>query len=150
MTKISVKSPLFDDIELGSGIRNRLWALMSKKVDVILDDFYDLLQDSVYSQLLNKIDIESVKSRQKSHWQHIILHGIDEKYDTRLKKMHKKHQKIGLPNRHYITAYMYLLNKFEEVILRGSSGPKEAFTLISALHSIFAEDIARAVEVQSK
>ncbi len=71
---------------------------MSKKVDIIPDGFYDLLQDSIYNQLLNKIDIESVKSHQKSHWQHIILHGNDEKIELWLKKNHKKHQKIGLPN----------------------------------------------------
>ena len=146
--KIKIKTHLFDNIELSPEIRSLLWLQMSKKIDAVLDEFYVLLQDSVYKNLLENIDVEALKSRQKQHWQKIILHSVDDKYDARLRRMHENHQKIGLPNRHYITAYMYLLNKFEEAILRGSAGPKEAFKLISALHSIFADDIVRAIEVQ--
>lgn len=148
--KIKVKSHLFDDIKIKPKTRDRLWFLMSKSMDEILDDFYELLQHSDYRILLQNIDIQSLKSRQKEHWRHIIIYDTDKAYSVRLKRMHKIHQRIGLPNRHYITAYIYFLNKFEKSILSQSSGPKEAFKLISALHSIFAEDISRALEVQCK
>lgn len=147
MPKILVDSPLFDHVDLTPTIRHRLWFLMQQNIDAILDDFYGFLQNSAYAQLLKSVDVESIKTRQISHWQHVITQGIDAEYSIRVTRMHETHLRIGLSNRHYITAYMYLLNKFEKTILMHAAGPKEAFSMISALHAIFADDIARALEV---
>jgi hypothetical protein len=138
----------FENVDLKSETRDRLWFLMSSTIDTVLDDFYEILRTSPYSHILEKADTNRLKELQKAHWRRIILYRVDNKYGERLRKMHEKHQQVGLLNRHYIRSYMYFLNRFQEAILRGSNSPREAYALISALHSIFSDDIARALEVQ--
>lgn len=146
MEMLNVDTHLFNHVKLGTQIRDRLWLLMQREIDPILDEFYDLLQQTPYRSFIENKGVQHLKSRQISHWHHIITHGTDEEYRMRVRAIHQTHQKIGLSIQHYITAYMYLLNRFEKTILGGSSGPKEAFAMISALHAIFAEDIAEALK----
>lgn len=136
----------FDTVDLGKAVRQKLWLLIDEHIEDVLDEFYDALLSSDHKQQLAGVDMAALRSRQKDHWRRIVLDGVDDEYDQRLRKMHRQHAKIGLDNRQYVTAYLFFLNRFEAAILRGSPGPNDAFRLISALQVIIADDIARALE----
>lgn len=137
----------FDAVDLGEEVRQKLWLIMSADMDRVLERFYSAVLDSSIGYMFDNFDLGYLRKRQREHWHMIVLHGIDAEYDNRLRTMHVVHKRIGLDNGRYITAYMFIMNLFQEAILRNAPGPKEAHRLISALQVIVADDISRALEI---
>ncbi|WP_207189536.1 protoglobin domain-containing protein [Rhodobium orientis] len=136
-----------DDIT--TDVRDRLWFFISRDVDMIMDKFYARINKSNLSYLLNGVDLERLKEKQKSHWRRLILYRMDENYDLRLKNMHAYHVKVGLHHGHYISGYFMFMNLFQKSILKRVAGPKQAYEMIVALQSIISEDITRALGVNN-
>ena len=140
----------FETVDLSTTVREKLWLLISDKIEYVLDEFYETLLRSDHKHLLDGIDLERLRGSQKQYWRMLIMHGVDDDYDRRVNVMHLRHKAIGLDNRQFIMAYIYFMNRFQEVILRASPGPNEAHKLISALQTIIADDIARALDAYYK
>lgn len=137
----------FDAVDLGEEVRQKLWQIMSANMDAVLERFYGAVLDSSIGYMFDNFDLGYLRKKQREHWHTIVLHGIDSEYDNRLRTMHIVHKRIGLDNGRYITSYMFIMNLFQEVILRNAPGPQEAHRLISALQVIIADDISRALEI---
>lgn len=135
----------FDAVDLGQEVREKLWHIMADNMERVLDKFYDAVEDSSIGHIFAGHDLGRLREKQRAHWQMIVLHGLDVDYETRLQTMHRVHKRIGLDNGRYITAYFFIMNLFEGVILRAAPGPGEAHRLISALQVIVADDISRAL-----
>ena len=90
----------------------RIWPLIEKPLDRVLDRFYQHVgAQPELAPMFKGRDINLIKSAQFNHWKGIFLNGFDRDYETRVTRIGIAHAKIGLGPRWFFGAYCLVLNE---------------------------------------
>lgn len=89
----------------------RLWPLLEKPLNKILDGFYRHVgAQPELAPLFKGRDLNAIKQAQFEHWKGIFLNGFDRNYETRVTRIGMAHAKIGLGPRWFFGAYCLVLS----------------------------------------
>jgi uncharacterized protein YoxC len=97
-----------------------VWALIEKPLDSVLTDFYRHVGSQPNLAVLFKgRDVNTIKQAQFAHWKGIFEHGFDDAYVTRVTRIGKAHEVIGLGPRWFFGAYCLVLAELGPKISEG-------------------------------
>lgn len=119
--------------------------LLAPQLDVIIDHFYNRVQDFDINPNVTNRAIASLKISQKQHWVELFNSQFDEGYLRKARRVAVRHRDIQLDPMWYIAGYMRVKLAFIEVIIRSHFPSEVKGQLIKTLDKYIAIDMALAL-----
>lgn len=139
---------LLDFLEVDSETRasaSLLSDLLAPRVDDVIEDFYDKVQDFNLSPHITDQVIPALKQKQKRHWMALFHSQFDEEYFASIRQIGVRHRDIELGPLWYVAGYMRLKLAFIEVIIRSDLPVVTKGQLVKTLDKYIAIDMALAL-----
>ena len=124
-----------------------LSALLAPRIDGIIDQFYNKVQDFDISPHVTSQTVVALKVRQKQHWIELFRSQFEEDYLRNVRRIAMRHRDIELSPMWYVAGYMTLKLSFIEVILRSAHPTEIKGQLVKTLDKYIAIDMALALSV---
>ncbi|MEQ8823393.1 MAG: methyl-accepting chemotaxis protein [Filomicrobium sp.] len=121
---------LLDQFEHFEPDQTKAFSKLNTKIDAeigqIIDDFYSIIgRDPDFSSFLAKgPGVSALKTAQHDHWRALLTGEVNDELRRRGRRIGAAHVRIGLPPKHYIASYAFVVERLIAAIL--GKGPNTA------------------------
>jgi len=124
------------------------WLLIQNEISPILSQFYDFMEDSGFTVLIERPNRDRLITAQAQHWQKLFTASFSEDYLASAKAIGLRHRLIDLSPSAYISGYGFLSNRISSQTVKAlPHDPALASQLLLTTQSLIFIDMSLALSV---
>jgi hypothetical protein len=127
----------------------RLWAILEPNVNAIVAEFYKKVMASRISPRVTAAVVESLKRRQREHWDKLFHSKFDEAYANSARRVGIRHRDIELDPMWYVAGYAVMKVEFTRIVASANMADSERVALLETLEKYVALDMALSLSAFS-